>query len=62
MSCCAVCCSDRGPFTMQRLGKDDALVSVCRACDAPVFVKDSASQPGTRVPYLRRVMRPRGKR
>lgn len=29
---CAVCTSPRGPFALEPLGRDDALVSVCRAC------------------------------
>ena len=32
MSFCAVCTSDRGPFTEQPLGKNDALVLVCNRC------------------------------
>lgn len=29
---CAVCTSDRGPFTRHPLGKDNALVLVCERC------------------------------
>ena len=38
MTFCAICTSERGPFFQRPLGKDDALVSVCRDCDedAPI--------------------------
>lgn len=33
MTFCAICASTRPPFVRLPLGKDDALVSVCHACD-----------------------------
>jgi hypothetical protein len=30
---CAICTSDVGPFVTRPIGKDDALVRVCAACD-----------------------------
>jgi uncharacterized small protein (DUF1192 family) len=33
VSFCAICTDDRGPFTRRPLGKDEALVDVCRDCD-----------------------------
>lgn len=36
---CAVCTSVTGPFTLEPLGRDDALVNVCAACSAPAFEK-----------------------
>lgn len=32
MTFCAICCSDRGPFTTETLGKGNAPVAVCNAC------------------------------
>lgn len=29
---CAICVSDRGEFVREPIGKDDALVTVCRRC------------------------------
>jgi hypothetical protein len=29
---CAICVSDRGPFTREPLGRGDALVDVCSGC------------------------------
>ena len=37
MSHCAICTSSRGPFTPQPLGRNNALVPVCSACDEPAF-------------------------
>lgn len=31
---CAVCTSERGPFVKRPLGRGNALVTVCAACDA----------------------------
>lgn len=39
VSHCAICTSERGPFTSQPLGKGNALVSVCAECDEPAFEK-----------------------
>lgn len=39
MSTCAICVSTRGPFTSQPLGRDNAPVLVCFACDQPVFAR-----------------------
>lgn len=39
-SFCAVCTRSSGPFVQRPLGKDDALVTVCHACDG-----DRPSQP-----------------
>jgi len=30
---CAICTDDRGPFVQRPLGRGDAMVSVCSACD-----------------------------
>lgn len=39
MTCCAICVSDKGPFTSQPIGRDNAIVKVCFACDQPVFTR-----------------------
>lgn len=39
MSSCAICTSRTGPFTPQPLGRNNALVPVCAACDEPAFEK-----------------------
>lgn len=39
---CAICASDRGPFTTEPLGKNDALVRVCAECSrSPGTVVDN---------------------
>ncbi len=37
MRFCAICTADKGPFSLQPLGKDDAMVSVCATCSEPAF-------------------------
>lgn len=32
MSLCAICVSDRGPFSKEPLGRNNAMVAVCRSC------------------------------
>lgn len=39
---CAVCTSERGPFTRSPIGKDDARVLVCESCATPAFEMRSA--------------------
>lgn len=39
MTYCAICTSERGPFTAQPLGRNNALVPVCAACDEPIFTR-----------------------
>lgn len=45
-SFCAVCTSERGPFVQRPLGRDDALVTVCRACDSEKLVARGATDRG----------------
>lgn len=35
---CAICTSERGPFSRHPLGKGDALVNVCERCDSEEIV------------------------
>jgi hypothetical protein len=50
-SCCALCASDKGPFVQRPFGRDDALVTVCNACDTepPVYRRgpDAAYDPSS---------------
>lgn len=39
MNHCAICTSTTPPFTPQPLGRNNALVPVCAACDEPAFEK-----------------------
>jgi hypothetical protein len=39
MSLCAICCSTRGPFRREPLGRNDALVNVCAGCDSTPIAK-----------------------
>jgi hypothetical protein len=39
MTTCAICASEREPFTIEPLGRDNAMISVCAACSEPVFEK-----------------------
>ncbi len=36
---CAICASDRGPFTREPLGRDDAMVNVCGGCSSPYMAR-----------------------
>ncbi len=38
---CAICVSDKGPFHWEPIGKDDAMVSVCEACEATTVARES---------------------
>ncbi len=44
---CAICTGERGPFVQRPLGRGDALVPVCAACDD----QPARSKRGPEVPY-----------
>lgn len=45
MRFCAICTSERGPFSMQPLGRNDAMVSVCEACNDPLSANQNKRAP-----------------
>lgn len=46
MISCAVCASDRGPFALEPLGRDDAMVNVCAACSTEPAREDQGPDRG----------------
>lgn len=52
---CAICTSERGPFTMQPLGPGDAMIVVCSDCDAPIIEQtgpDRSYEPSGGLPSV----------